>query len=133
MTATKIRQSDFATTHKLTPGEVKVLREKHLTEGSDFWSEGRAIYWTEEAAELIALKLSPPTGELADAVREIFKDSPETLTVRVTRPCRNKRMAYADLNGTKIAVNIGRNRDKMLKKMITVRKDADGENYTYVP
>lgn len=76
MTAEKMRQSDFAEKHKLTPGEVKILRETHLVEGTDFWSEGRAIFWTVEAVEKvesgIAQKSPPaviPTGE--DAAHEV--------------------------------------------------------------
>lgn len=113
-----IRQSDFAAEHKLKPGEVKALRDKHLVEGEDWTTKVRAILWTQEAAERVKGFLGAPI-------------EPETHTVLVLKPCRNKRFAYASLDGIQIGVNCGRFRDKLLRKRIQVRKD--GESYIYAP
>ena len=47
----QIRQSEFAELHKLTPVRVRELRDQHLKEGEDWHAEGRAIYWTDAAAD----------------------------------------------------------------------------------
>ncbi len=62
MTATKIRQSEFAEKHNLRPNEVADLRNSHLTAG-EFWSEGRAIYWSPEAAARVEGLIRLPTLE----------------------------------------------------------------------
>lgn len=158
MTETKIRQSEFAAQHNLKAPEVAALRREHLKEGVDFWSEGRAIYWSEGATRrvdniirgiIVPVETDFGTVTFIPSGLNSYEDEtnispdlemspveyvePETFTVRTTRPCRNKRMTYADLNGQKIAVIIGRNRDKMLKKTIAVRKNPDSDIYTYLP
>jgi len=115
MTATKIRQSEFAAQHKLKAPEVAALRREHLKEGVDFWSEGRAIYWTEEAAKRVdniirgiivpvetdfgTVTFIPHGLGSCDDETNITPDlemnpveyvESEILTVRTTRPCRSK-------------------------------------------
>ena len=63
MTTTPIRQSEFAAKHGLKPPAVAKLRRDHLEEGKHFWSEGRTIYWTDEAVAMIEEKLRPLTPE----------------------------------------------------------------------
>jgi len=156
MTATKIRQSEFAETHKLKPGEVKALRDKHLSEGVDFWSEGRAIFWSEEAAERIKIALMPAkisgftrdperarNPGLGSAVHN--EDGSRTITINignpnlsafVLKPCKNKRFVYASLNDERITVAINpRQQQKILRKKINVLAEKDGDTirYTHVP
>lgn len=127
MTATKIRQSEFAATHKLLPGEVKALRDKHLVEGEDFWSEIRAIYWTEEAAEKIrGILLHSPFIELPPV---------KSASVRITKLARNPRWVYGALDGERINVACGKHAKSIIGKTVTVQvSEHEGITiYTYNP
>ena len=127
MTATKIRQSEFAATHKLLPGEVKALREKHLVENDDFWSEIRAIYWTEEAAEKIrGILLNSPTIELPPV---------KTVSVHIAKLARNPRWVYGTLNGERVNVACGKHAKRIVGKEVSVQvSDHEGITiYTYNP
>ena len=138
MTATKIRQSEFAATYRLLPGEIKALREKHLTEGDDFWSEGRAIYWTEEAAAKVGMYLIKPsnlTVMVNDTDFGSFVIPPETATVRVIKAARNPRWVYAVLDGERINVACGKHAKRIIGKEVSVQvSEHEGITiYTYNP
>lgn len=127
MTATKIRQSEFAATHKLLPGEVKALRDAHLKEGEDFWSEIRAIYWTEEAAEKIrGILLNSPTIELPPV---------KSASVHIIKLARNPRWVYGFLDGERINVACGKHAKRILGKEVSVQvSEHEGITiYTYNP
>jgi len=146
MTATKIRQSEFAAKHKLLPGEVKAMREKHLTEGEDFWSEGRAIFWTEEAAGRVYQAIRPPTledvgGEIIEtdfgtvaAIRHPLFE-PETASIRIIKPARNTRFVYGELNGERVAVHAGKYAGNLIGKTVNARVITENgeKSYHYQP
>ncbi len=128
-----IRQSDFAEKHKLKPGEVKALREKHLVEGEDWTTKVRAILWTPEAAEKVKSFLvpSPIYAVLVEAAKQA---AASLLTALVLKPCRNKRWVYAALGEERISVRVGNTRYKKLnRKKIPVRKIEGTEDYEYTP
>jgi hypothetical protein len=161
MTDQKIRQSEFAEKHGLTSPQVVELRRLYLNEGTDFWSEGRAIFWSEDAATMVESLFSPSTGiptdpELpptAEMPEEMSMDSPtETvvpdeptaenvpaevpLTVRVTKRARNYAFVYAELNGERIAVKVGKKSRKNLvgKTVNVIRENVNDETtYTLIP
>ena len=127
MTATKIRQSEFAATHKLLPCEVKTLRDAHRKEGEDFWSEIRAIYWTEEAAEKIrGILLNSPTIELPPV---------KSASVHIIKLARNPRWVYGTLDGERINVACGKHAKRILGKEVSVQvSEHEGITiYTYNP
>ena len=143
-TENAIRQSEFAEKHNLTAVQVADLRRDHLTEGVDFWSEGRAIFWSEEAAARVeSLAFSPSTGIPTDpeippseetAEPEPITETPSDseLTVRVLKRARNYRFVYADLDGERIAVMVPRNsRKNLVGKNIKVTRGTDGGTTTY--
>ena len=121
-----IRQSEFAELHQLIPTEIAELRRTHLQEGVDFWSEGRVILWTPEAA---------------DRIRQIIRKeepaaAPLTLEVRVIQVAKNPRFVYCDLDGNRIAVAVPQKIAAKLKgKFIKViaSDGADETIYTYQP
>ena len=129
MTATKIKQSEFAETHNLKAPEVAKLRRDHLREGVDFWSEGRTIFWTEEAAEKISSILST-----ADTKGNVSGES-ETFSARITKPARNARWVYGVLDGNQIAIACGKHAKRILGKTVTIKaSETDGITiYTYEP
>ncbi len=144
---THIRQSEFAAIHNLSATEVKAVRDEHLS--ADEWrAEGRAIFWTNAAAERVKALLiggNPPeerefatTDESESSVEEsaVAQESPSeiqisatTITVRVTKTARNYLFVYADLNGERISVQCAKkSRKGLLGKTINVRAEtSDGE------
>ena len=137
-TENAIRQSEFAESHHLTAGAVAALRNEHLEGGEDFWSEGRAIFWTAEAAakiEVIIAHADEP--EEPEAIPEKVKDKPDTLQVRITRRARNYQFVYAGLDGLRIAVKVPKNmRESIIGKTVTVARSKDAQGtviYTLVP
>lgn len=125
-----IKQSDFAESHKLMPGEVRELRETHLKEGEDWFSGGptnRTIFWTSDAASRIESILS---GEDTPVT-----ESPEFVEVRVTKIARNPKFVYGDLNGNRIAILAGKHANRIVgKKVKAFTSNTDGEiRYTYQP
>ncbi len=164
MNSNNIRQSEFQKIHKLTAVEVAELRRTHLTEQTDWHAEGRAIYWTNEAAERVAKVLAsgekPPevaamvteeaqentdisgVDTAPDAPAEVeveaevaTKSIPNKLTVRVLKRARNYNYVYADLEGERISVLIGKKSRKSIvgKKINVIATQIDGEfRYTHV-
>lgn len=130
----QIKQSEFAESHKLTPGEVRELRNTHLKEGEDWVSGGptnRTIFWTDEAARriesILSGETSPPT--------EDFPEAPEFVEVRVNKIARNPKFVYGDLNGMRIAIFAGKHANRIVgKKVKAAVSIIEGETrYIYQP
>jgi len=119
-----IRQSDFAKKHGIAPLDMKSMRDRWLSEGSDWEKRGVPIYLTLNAVKVLESALNVA----GDAVEE-----PEVKTALAIKKCPNQRMLYAALDGIQIVVNCGKKRDKLLKKKINVRLEPGQTVYSYVP
>lgn len=112
----------------LLPNEVKSFRAEHLTENVDWWKDGVAVIWTEEAVEAAEAILRGGSEEkqdssaLPDSTAETRMEGShgDAVAVRVLAICKNPRFVMAGLNGNKIHIECGQ---KMARRIVgkTVR------------
>ena len=139
-TAKKIRQSELMARFNMTPKEIKDFREKHLSRDLSWWKEGPVIYWTEEAAKWLEIKLSNPfpTIETDFGTVSLVGGLPQSdiINIRIVKPCNNPRFVIGDLNGFKVYVACPRTVSKnLVGKNVNVRVSEEGgeTKYTYEP
>jgi len=127
MTATKIRQSELMTRHKLKPGEIVAFRDSQLTRDVDWWKEGTVIYWTEDAAQKLENRETTKTVPV-----ETPQPETETIELRIIKPCNNPRFVIGDLNGFKVYVQCHPKQSaRIVKKTVKVQVTRNGEETTY--
>jgi hypothetical protein len=150
MTATHIRQSEFATRHNLRPVQIKAVRDKCLS-ADEWYAEGRVIYWTEEAAARVGEILSSrarvtmPVTELETDFGIIHRlesnpqsatqsnDLPETVECRGLKLCPNANFLYAVAGDEKIVVRAGKRfAHRLTGKTFQARIVREGDETTYI-
>ena len=125
-TINKIRQSEFVEKYKIRQSQIATLRNDYLTEGTDWWSEGRAIYWTPEAAQKIL-------GAINQAIVEDplpTDDEGQLISIRIIGLAKNPKFVYGDLNGNRISILAGKHSKRIIGKKVIVKT---GDPYTYQP
>lgn len=117
---------DFMREHGVSPNHITKLRADNLT-AEEWWTEGRTIWWRQDAAERVADRMKAEAkAEAVAVVDEDETDEPSdedvTITVLIIKPARNKCYAYAGLDGDRIAVRCrARDRARIIGKRVMVK------------
>jgi hypothetical protein len=129
-TPKKATQSEALERLGLLPRDARETREKYLVEGTDWWQDGRQIFWTLEAIQRVEAVSSEDssTRDLQPAPER----ATEVIEARVLGPCKNKRFLYAAVNGCRVPVLMKmRNPKRMLGKTIKIEVSTENGQVTY--